>query len=39
MKIIEALKQDVKNAFKEMDKKTNKKIEEINKSLKDTQEK
>ena len=37
MKIIEDLKQDVKNSFKEME-KTNRKVEEINKYLKDTQE-
>ena len=38
MKIIEDLKQGVKNCFKET-KKTNKKVEEMNKSLKDNQEK
>ena len=38
MKVIESLKQDVKNSLKEMEVKTNKKLEEINKSLKDTQE-
>ena len=37
IKIIEDLKQDVKNCFKETE-KTNKKVEEMNKSLKDTQE-
>ena len=36
MKVIESLKQDVKNSLKEMDDKNNKKFEEINKSLKDT---
>ena len=37
MKIIEDLKQEVKNCYREME-KTNKKVEEMNKSLKDTQE-
>ena len=37
MKIIEDLEQDVKNCFKEMEKR-NRKVEEMNKSLKDTQE-
>ena len=37
MKIIEDLKQDVKNCFKEME-KTNKNVEKMNESLKDTQE-
>ena len=36
MKVIESLKQDVKNSLKEMDEKNNKKFEEMNKSLKDT---
>ena len=36
MKVLDTIKQDVKNSFKEMDEKTNKKLEEINKSLKDT---
>ena len=38
MKIIEELKQEVKNCRKEME-MTNKKVEEMNKSLKDNQEK
>ena len=38
MKIIEELKQEVKNCHKEME-ITNKKVDEMNKSLKDTQEK
>ena len=38
MKIMEDLKQDVKNCLKEME-KTSKKVEEMNRSLKDTQEK
>ena len=38
MKVLENIKQDVKNSFKEMDENTNKKLEEMNKSLKDTQE-
>ena len=38
MKIIEDLKQDMKNCCKEME-MTNKKVEEMNKSLKDNQEK
>ena len=37
MKIIEDLKQDVKNCFKETE-KTNKNVEEMNKSLEDIQE-
>ena len=37
MKIIEYLKQDVKNCHKEME-MTNKKVDEMNKSLKDNQE-
>ena len=36
MKVIESLKEDVKNSLKEMDEKNNKKFEEMNKSLKDT---
>lgn len=36
--MMETIKQEVKNPFKEMEEKTNKKLEEINKSLKDTQE-
>ena len=38
MKIMETLKQKTKNSHKEMEEKTNKKLEEMNKSLKDTQE-
>ena len=38
MKIIEELKQEVKNCCKEIE-ITNKKVDEMNKSLKDTQEK
>ena len=38
VKVIETLKQDEKNSFKEMEEKTNKKLEEMNKFLKDTQE-
>ena len=38
MKIIEELKQEVKNCHKEME-ITNKKVDEMNKSLKDTLEK
>ncbi|KAK7800088.1 hypothetical protein U0070_002429 [Myodes glareolus] len=38
MKVLETIKQDVKNSFKGMDEKTNKKLKEMNKSLKDTQE-
>ena len=38
LKMIETLKQDMKNSFKETEEKTNKNLEEINKSLKDTQE-
>ncbi|KAK7815479.1 hypothetical protein U0070_005591 [Myodes glareolus] len=38
MKVLETIKQDVKNSFKEMEEKTNKKVEEMNKSFKDTQE-
>ena len=38
MKIIEELKQEVKNCHKEME-ITNKKVDEMNESLKDTQEK
>ena len=37
MKIIEDLKQEVKNCHKQLE-MTNKKVEEMNKSLKDTQE-
>ena len=37
MKIIDNLKQEVKNSHKQLE-MTNKKVEEINKSLKDTQE-
>ena len=36
MKVIESLKQDVKNSLKEMDENNNKKFEEMNKFLKDT---
>ena len=36
MKVIESLKQDVKNSLKEMDEKNNKKFEEMSKSIKDT---
>ena len=35
MKVVESLKQDVKNSLKEMDEKNNKKFEEMSKSLKD----
>ena len=38
MKIMETLKQEVKIFLKEMKEKTTKKLKEINKSLKDTQE-
>ena len=38
MKMMETLKQEVKNSLKEMEEKTNKRLEEINESLKDTQE-
>ena len=38
MKVIESHKLDGKNSLKEMDEKTNKKFEEMNKSLKDTLE-
>ena len=38
MKVIETIKQHVKNFFKEMDEKTNKKFEEMDKCLKDIQE-
>ena len=34
-----AFKEEVKNSLKEMEEKTTKKLEEINKSLKETQEK
>ena len=36
MKVIETLKQDVKNSLKEMDEKKSKKFEEMSKSVKDT---
>ena len=36
-KMIEALKEEMKNSLKEMKEKTNKKLEEINKSLKESQ--
>ena len=36
MKVIEALKQQVKNALIEVDEKYNRKIEELNKSVNDT---
>ena len=36
MKVIETLKQDMKNSLKEMDEKNNKKFEEMNKSFKGT---
>ena len=40
MKMIKkSLKEEMKNSLKEMDEKTNKNLEEINKSLKKTQEK
>ena len=35
MKVIESLKQDVKNSLKEMDEKNNKKFEEMCKSVND----
>ena len=35
MKMIEVLKEEMKNYLTEMEEKTNKKLEEINKSLKD----
>ena len=38
MKVIETLKQEVKNSLKEMDEKTIKKFEEINNSFNHTQE-
>ena len=37
--MFEALKEKMKNSLKEMKEKTNKKLEEINKSLKGNQEK
>ena len=37
MKMMETFKEEVKNSLKEMEEKTNKKLEEINKSLKETQ--
>ena len=36
MKVIESLKQEMKNSLKEMDEKNNKKFEKMNKSVKDT---
>ena len=36
MKMIESLKQEVKNSLKEIDEKNNKKFEEMSKSVKDT---
>ena len=39
MKMIVTLKEQMKNSLKEMEEKTNKKLEEINKSLNETQEK
>ena len=39
MKMVETLKEEMKNSLKEMEEKTNKKLEEINKSLNETQEK
>ena len=36
MKVIESLKQDVKNSLKEMDEKYSKKFEEMSKSVKHT---
>ena len=38
MKVFETIKQDVKNSLKEMEEKTKKRLEEMNKFLKDTQE-
>ena len=35
MKVLENIKQNVKNSFKQMDEKTTKNLEEMNKSLKD----
>ena len=39
MKMIEAFKEEMKNSTKEMEEKTMKKIEEINKSMKKTMKK
>ena len=39
MKMIEALKEEIKNSLEELEEKTNKKLEEINKSLKKTKKK
>ena len=36
MKMIETFKEEKKNSLKEMEEKTNKKLEEINKPLKET---
>ena len=38
MKMIETLKEEMKNSLKEMEEKTNKKLEDISKSLKGSQE-
>ena len=39
MKIMETFKEEITNSLKEMEKMTNKKFEETNKSLKENQEK
>ena len=39
IKMMEALKEKMKNPLKEMEEKTNKKLQETNKSLKESQEK
>ena len=38
MKMMETFKEEMKNSLKEMEEKTNKKLEEINKPSKETQE-